>query len=125
MGVVTSARGTIRSGARMGDVSKGRRVAAAVAVAMAPRGRFLAASTTRGRGLVVEGLGEVFDEGDAVVCDFAQGRDDFFVVGFHEGLRVFHELSRTFDAEVDQREAIGNLFETVFNGNACHESPLQ
>jgi hypothetical protein len=65
---------------------------------------------------------DVFGESDLGLCDFAKRNDAALIVGLDKRLSVTVELKGSFYSEVYERESIGNLFEAVFNSNACHGS---
>jgi len=54
--------------------------------------------------------------------DLAKSGDNLFVVvsQVNEGVHPFEKLFGSFCSHQDQREAIGDNFETIFNGNASH-----
>lgn len=63
---------------------------------------------------------EIFRETNLPFSNFAQRHNAAFVVSNDKRLSVSIQLERALHGEVNERKAIGNLFQTVFNGNACH-----
>src|SRR5262245_8070004 len=61
---------------------------------------------------------------DLRIGDLAQGGDDFLVVRFDEGTRALEELLGAPRAQQHELKAIRDLFETVLDGNTCHDPLL-
>jgi hypothetical protein len=58
--------------------------------------------------------------------DFPQGGDGFFVFrAFDEWMSAFHQLARAPRGQHDQREAVINLLQAIFDGNSSHNYILR
>ncbi len=57
--------------------------------------------------------------------NFAQGNDRRLIIFFrhHRLSPLGSELTRTLGSQHYQLEAVINVFQTIFNGNSCHNFP--
>ena len=56
--------------------------------------------------------------------DFAQGGDARFVIGIDRGFSALQDGAGTFAGQEGEREAIGNFFEAILDGDTSHEYSL-
>src|SRR5208282_5275813 len=61
-----------------------------------------------------------FFDRDLAGGDFAQRRDYFFIVRFHQWPRALEQLFGAPGRAEHELEAVGNIFQAIFNGNSCH-----
>src|SRR5205814_1165055 len=72
--------------------------------------------------VLIDDLGDVLGEAHLAVGNFAQRGDGRLVVAADQRAAAFGELSRALGGEDHQCEAVANLLETIFNGDASHGS---
>src|SRR5208282_5753568 len=65
-----------------------------------------------------------FFDRDLAGGDFAQRRDYFFVVRFHQWPRALEQLFGAPRRAEHELEAVGDVCQAIFNGNSCHYQQL-
>src|SRR5208282_2642617 len=65
-----------------------------------------------------------FFDRDLAGGDFAQRRDYFFIVRFHQWPRALEQLFGAPRRAEHQLEAVGSVFQAILNGDSCHDAQL-